>query len=65
MPTRIRPRQDFQYSLSNLKPLEPVQKIALTFPDGAGANSPKTFTGLDIRQGHLAFARQAHGGDGA
>jgi threonyl-tRNA synthetase len=41
----------FQYSLSNLKPVEPVQKVALTFPDGATREYPKDITGLDIAKG--------------
>ncbi|MGN1286842.1 MAG: TGS domain-containing protein, partial [Bradyrhizobium sp.] len=41
----------FQYSLSNLKPAEPVNKIALTFPDGARRDFPKGTTGLDIARG--------------
>src|SRR6201985_454614 len=31
----------FQYSLSNLKPAEPLHKITLTFPDGASREFPK------------------------
>src|ERR1700676_4452778 len=45
------PASGFQYSLSNLKPLEPVQKIALTFPDGARREYPDNTTGLDIAKG--------------
>ena len=41
----------FQYSLSNLKPAEPVNKIALTFPDGARRDFPRGTTGLDIAKG--------------
>jgi threonyl-tRNA synthetase len=41
----------FQYSLSNLKPVEPVQKVVLTFPDGARREYPLAITGLDIAKG--------------
>ena len=42
---------DFKYSLTNLKPVEPVQKINITFPDGAKREFPKSITGLDIAKG--------------
>ena len=45
------PASGFQYSLTNLKPVEPVQKVALTFPDGARREFPKNITGLDIAKG--------------
>src|SRR6201995_5721407 len=38
----------FQYSLSNLKPAEPLHKITLTFPDGASREYAKDITGLEI-----------------
>src|SRR5882757_2895872 len=41
----------FQYSLSNLKPVEPVQKVVLTFPDGARREFPVPITGLEIAKG--------------
>jgi len=41
----------FQYSLSNLKPAEPVQRIILTFPDGAKREFPRYTTGLEIAKG--------------
>ncbi|MBR0753347.1 threonine--tRNA ligase [Bradyrhizobium jicamae] len=41
----------FQYSLSNLKPAEPLHKITLTFPDGAKRDYPQGTTGLDIAKG--------------
>ncbi len=41
----------FQFGLSNLKPIEPPEKIALTFPDGATREFPKNITGLDIAKG--------------
>ena len=41
----------FQYSLTNLKPVEPVHKITLTFPDGAKREFPKDITGLEIAKG--------------
>ncbi len=39
---------DFKYSLSNLKPAD---QIALTFPDGARREFPRSTTGLDIAKG--------------
>src|SRR3954468_14856122 len=41
---------DFKYSLTNLKPVE-SNRIALTFPDGARREFPKSITGLDIAKG--------------
>ena len=41
----------FQYSITNLKPAETVQKITLTFPDGAKRDYPPNTTGLEIAQG--------------
>src|SRR6201994_1516250 len=41
----------FQYSITNLKPAEPVQKITLTFPDGATRDYPPNTTGLEVAQG--------------
>ena len=51
MPDKNTPASGFQYSLSNLKPVEPVHKITLTFPDGARREFPKSITGLDIAKG--------------
>src|SRR6202142_3827539 len=51
MPDKNTPASGFQYSLTNLKPVEPVQKIALTFPDGARREFPKDITGLEIAKG--------------
>ena len=45
------PASGFQYSITNLKPVEPVHKIALTFPDGARREYPQHITGLDIAKG--------------
>src|SRR5258705_6179680 len=42
---------DFKYSITNLKPVEPVQKINITFPDGATREFPKNISGLDIAKG--------------
>ncbi len=42
---------DFKYSLTNLKPAEPMHKVFLTFPDGAKREFPKDITGLDIAKG--------------
>ncbi len=41
----------FQYSITNLKPVEPEHKITLTFPDGARREFPSDITGLDIAKG--------------
>ncbi len=54
---------DFKYSITNLKAVE-SSKIALTFPDGAKREFQKHYRPR-YRQGHLAVAGQAHGGDGA
>jgi len=51
MPDKNAPASGFQYSITNLKPVEPVLKIALTFPDGARREFPKNTTGLDIAKG--------------
>jgi threonyl-tRNA synthetase len=45
------PASGFQYSLTNLKPAEPVNKVTLTFPDGARRDYPKSTTGLEIAKG--------------
>jgi threonyl-tRNA synthetase len=45
------PASGFQYSLTNLKPAEPVNKVTLTFPDGARREYPKSITGLEIAKG--------------
>src|SRR5579864_2197224 len=42
---------DFKYSITNLKPLEPAEKVTLTFPDGARREFPKNITGMDIAKG--------------
>ena len=34
MPDQNTPPSGFQYGLANLKPAEPQEKIAVTFPDG-------------------------------
>ena len=41
----------FQYSITNLKPAEPTQKVTLTFPDGATRDFPKDSTGFDFARG--------------
>jgi len=51
MPDKNAPAPGFQFSVANLKPAEPMQKIALTFPDGATREFPKSTTGLDIAKG--------------
>src|SRR6195952_3074385 len=51
MPDQNKPASGFQYSLSNLKPVEQQMKVALTFPDGARREFPKGITGLDIAKG--------------
>jgi threonyl-tRNA synthetase len=45
------PAPGFQYSLTNLKPAEPLHKVTLTFPDGARREYPKSTTGLEIARG--------------
>ena len=42
---------DFKYSLTNLKPAEPVNKVNVTFPDGARREFPRGITGLEIAKG--------------
>src|ERR1700750_142095 len=51
MPDKNAPASGFQYSVANLKPVEPVPRITLTFPDGARREFPKSSTGLDIAKG--------------
>ena len=51
MPDSNTPASGFQFGLANLKPAEPVQKITLTFPDGAKREFPKDITGLEIAKG--------------
>src|SRR5581483_4356702 len=41
----------FQYSITNLRPVEPVHKVTLTFPDGARREFPSDITGLEIAKG--------------
>src|SRR3954453_11814716 len=41
----------FQYSLSNLRPVTPPEKITLTFPDGARREYAKSITGLELAKG--------------
>src|SRR4051812_24477029 len=51
MPDSNAPASGFQFGLANLKPAEPVQKVTLTFPDGAKREFPKDITGLEIAKG--------------
>jgi threonyl-tRNA synthetase len=51
MPDKNTPASGFQYSVANLKPAEPQMKVAVTFPDGATREFPKSTTGLDIAKG--------------
>ncbi len=51
MPDKHESASGFQYSITNLKPAEPTEKIAVTFPDGAKREFPKGSTGLDIAKG--------------
>jgi threonyl-tRNA synthetase len=51
MPDKHESASGFQYSITNLKPAEPTQKIAVTFPDGATRDFPKGITGLEIAKG--------------
>jgi len=41
----------FQYTLSNLKPVAPMDQISITFPDGNVRDYPRGTTGLDIAKG--------------
>src|SRR6478736_432122 len=45
------PASGFQFGLANLKPAEPLEKITLTFPDGAKREYPRDITGLDLAKG--------------
>src|SRR2546421_268057 len=51
MPDQNTPSSGFQFGLANLKPAEPLEKITLTFPDGAKREFPKDITGLDVAKG--------------
>jgi threonyl-tRNA synthetase len=51
MPDSNAPASGFQFGLANLKPAEPTEKVALTFPDGATREFPKDTTGLEIARG--------------
>ena len=51
MPDSNAPASGFQFGLANLKPAEPTEKVALTFPDGAKREFPKDTTGLEIARG--------------
>src|SRR5258705_7218 len=51
MPDQNTPASGFQFGLANLKPAEPLEKITLTFPDGAKREYPRDSTGLDIAKG--------------
>ena len=51
MPDQNTPASGFQFGLANLKPAEPLEKITLTFPDGAKREYPRDITGLDIAKG--------------
>src|SRR6476619_1781746 len=51
MPDQNTPGSGFQFGLANLKPAEPLEKITLTFPDGAKREYPRDITGLDLAKG--------------
>ena len=51
MPDQNTPGSGFQFSLANLKPAEPLEKITLTFPDGASREYARDITGLEIAKG--------------
>src|SRR3954469_7418088 len=51
MPDDNSPASGFQFSVANLKPVEQQPKIAVTFPDGAKREFPKSVTGFDIAKG--------------
>ncbi|HEX7791726.1 MAG TPA: TGS domain-containing protein, partial [Afipia sp.] len=45
------PASGFQFTLTNLKPVDTSSKVQVTFPDGAQREFPKGTTGLDIAKG--------------
>src|SRR4029079_6787979 len=51
MPDQNTPASGFQFGLANLKPAEPLEKITLTFPDGAKREYARDITGLDLAKG--------------
>src|SRR3981189_213318 len=51
MPDQNTPASGFQFGLANLKPAEPLEKITLTFPDGAKREYPRDITGLEMAKG--------------
>ena len=55
MPDKNTPASGFQFSLTNLKPVDPLPppapKITLTFPDGAQRQFEPGITGLDVAKG--------------
>src|SRR6187399_999008 len=51
MPDENTPASGFQFGLANLKPAEPLEKITLTFPDGAKREYARDITGLDLAKG--------------
>src|SRR4051812_42128969 len=51
MSDQKQPTSGFQFGLTNLKPVEPEAKVALTFPDGARREFPKSISGLEIAKG--------------
>jgi threonyl-tRNA synthetase len=51
MPDQNTPAAGFQFGLANLKPAEPLEKITLTFPDGAKREYPRDITGLELARG--------------
>src|SRR4029453_12635293 len=51
MPDQNTPASGFKFGLPNLKPAEPLEKITLTFPDGAKREYPRDITGLEIAKG--------------
>ena len=59
------PASGFQYGLANLKPAEPLHKDHPHLPRRRQARISQGHHRPRYRQGHLALARQAHGGDGA
>src|SRR4051794_37088417 len=48
MPEKNAPASGFQYGVANLKPVVAQPMIALTFPDGARREFPKSISGLDV-----------------
>ena len=65
MPDTMHPHPGFQYGLANLKPAEPEHESHPHLPRRRQTRISQGHHRPRYRQGHLALAGQAHGGDGA